>query len=133
MEYEIEFKMVEIKDLSKIQRSVVVEDHDWGTNVIVCELSGCRELIPVSGIRYLAGFFTQTGNCIVKTAGRYSMFITPCSISQTTLPALDHQIHQFLQGAPWCTFVTHNETSKCSKFLSPIKRSVVKIYLLLSL
>ncbi len=33
MEYEIEFKMVEIKDLSKIQRSVVVEDHDWGTNV----------------------------------------------------------------------------------------------------
>ena len=33
MDYEIEFKMVEIKDLSKIQRSVVVEDHDWGTNV----------------------------------------------------------------------------------------------------
>lgn len=33
MDYEIEFKMVEIKDLSKIQRSVVVEDNDWGTNV----------------------------------------------------------------------------------------------------
>lgn len=35
--------------------------------------------------------------------------------------------------SPWSTFLTHNETSKCSKFLSPIKRSVVKIYLLSSL
>ena len=36
-------------------------------------------------IRYLAGFFAETGNCIVKTAGRYPVFITPCSICQATL------------------------------------------------
>ena len=36
----------------------------------------------------------------------------------------------FFQRAPWSTFVTHNKTSKCIEFLSPIRRSVVKIYLL---
>ena len=72
----------------------------------------------------------ETGNCIVKTAGRYPMLITPCSICQAALSAFGYQFHPFVQGTPWSTFLTHNETSKCSKFLSPIKRSVVKIYLL---
>jgi len=26
----------------------------------------------------------------------------------------------FIQGTPWGTFVSHNETSMCSEFLSPI-------------
>ena len=39
--------------------------------------------------------------------------------------------HIFFQRTPWSTFITHNATSKCSKFLSPPKRSVIKIYLLL--
>lgn len=77
-------------------------------------------------IRYLTGFFAETGNCIVKTAGRYPMFITPCSICQATLSAFGDQFHPFVQGTSWSTFITHNETSKYSKFLSPIKRSVVK-------
>ena len=93
---------------------------------------GCKVKRAVFGgwIRYLTGFFAETGNCIVKTAGRYPMLITPCSICQATLSAFGYQFHQFFQGTPWSTFLTHNETSKCSKFLSPIKRSVVKIYLL---
>ena len=40
------------------------------------------------------------------------------------------QFHPFIQGTSWSTFIIHNETSKCSKFLSPIKGSVEKIYLL---
>ena len=82
---------------------------------------------------YQKYFNKMPGNCIVKTAGRYPMLITPCSICQTALPAFGYQFHPFFQGTPWSTFLTHNETSKCSKFLSPIKRSVVKIYLLSSL
>lgn len=77
-------------------------------------------------IRYLTVFFTETGNCIVKTTGRYPVLITPCSICQSTLSAFNHQIHPFFQGSPWSTFATHNETSNCSKFLSPIKRSCSK-------
>ena len=36
----------------------------------------------------LLGFFAETGNCIVKTAGRYPMLITPCSYPtpQKSLP-----------------------------------------------
>ena len=79
---------------------------------------------------YQKYFNKMPGNCIVKTAGRYPMLITPCSICQTALSAFGYQFHPFFQGTPWSTFLTHNETSKCSKFLSPIKRSVVKIYLL---
>lgn len=71
-------------------------------------------------IWYLAGSFAQTGNSIIKTAGRNPVFITPRSIRQSALPALSYQFHPFIQGAPWNTFVAHNETSKCSKFLSPI-------------
>ena len=93
---------------------------------------GCKVKRAVFGgwIRYLTGFFAETGNCIVKTAGRYPMLITPCSICQAALSAFGYQFHPLFQGTPWSTFLTHNETSKCSKFLSPIKRSVVKIYLL---
>ena len=79
---------------------------------------------------YRKYFNKMPGNCIVKTAGRYPMLITPCSICQAALSAFGDQFHPFVQGTPWSTFLTHNETSKCSKFLSPIKRSVVKIYLL---
>ena len=32
-----------------------------------------------------------------------------------------YQLHPIIQGTPWCTFITHNETSKCSKFLLSIK------------
>ena len=62
-------------------------------------------------IWYLAGFFTKTCNCIVKTAGRNPVFIAPCRIRQTALPALSHQFHPFIQGTPWGTFISHNETS----------------------
>ena len=71
-------------------------------------------------IRYLAGSFTKTRNRIVKRTGRDPVLSTPCRIRQTALPALSHQFHPFIQGTPWGTFVSHNETSMCSEFLSPI-------------
>ena len=45
-----------------------------------------------------------------------SWMISRCSWTMVMIPSI--------------TLLIHNETSKCSKFLSPIKRSVVKIYLL---
>ena len=65
-----------------------------------------------------------------RSLDEWMELVTECSICQATLSAFGYQFHQFVQGTPWSTFLTHNETSKCSKFLSPIKRSVVKIYLL---
>ena len=38
----------------------------------------------------------------------------------TGLAALPYRNIQFIQGTPWGTFVSHNETSMCSEFLSPI-------------
>ena len=64
--------------------------------------------------------FTKTRNRIVKRTGRDPVLSTPCRIRQTALPALSHQFHPFIQGTPWGTFVSHNETSMCSEFLSPI-------------
>ena len=129
----------ENKTRSKVHRSVsIIWDQScrrrlrFYSNLDYILFMGCKVKSTGFGgwIRYLTGFFAETGNCIVKTAGRYSMLITPCSICQATLSAFGYQIHPFVQGTPWSTFLTHNETSKCSKFLSPIKRSVVKIYLL---
>ena len=71
-------------------------------------------------IRYLAGSFSKTRNRIVKRTGRDPVLSAPCRIRQTALPALSHQFHPFIQGTPWGTFVSHNETSMCSEFLSPI-------------
>ena len=83
-----------------------------------------QDVVQIAGfsswVRYLAGLFTKTGNRIVKTAGRNPMFIAPCSIRQTALSAFGYQIHSLIQGTPWGTFVSHNETSICSEFLSPI-------------
>ena len=43
------------------------------------------------------------------------------TIIESTLPAFSYQLHPIIQRTPWCTFITHNETSKCSKFLLSIK------------
>lgn len=55
---------------------------------------------------YRKYFNKMPGNCIVKTAGRYPMLITPCSICQATLSAFGYQFHPFFQGTPWSTFLT---------------------------
>ena len=67
-----------------------------------------------------AGSVTKTRNRIVKRTGRDPVLSAPCRIRQTALPALSHQFHPFIQGTPWGTFVSHNETSMCSEFLSSI-------------
>lgn len=65
---------------------------------------------------------------VASKVARYKAFnravslgnIAPCSIRQTALSAFSYQIHPFIQRTSWGTFVSHNETSMCSEFLSPI-------------
>ena len=93
----------------------------WFLGILLCKVKG----IGFSNrIRYLAGSFTKTRNRIVKRTGRDPVLSTPCRIRQTALPALSHQFHPFIQGTPWGTFVSHNETSMCSEFLNiTVRRS----------
>ncbi len=66
-------------------------------------------------------FFAETGNCIVKQLGDI-----PCSLLSDRFVCIRLPVPSIHQGTSWSTFITHNETSKCSKFLSPIKGSVEK-------
>lgn len=65
MKYEIEFKMVEIKALSKIQRMVVVEDHDWGTDVT--EMQDLSDEYCKDKMKQVENFFDS--ECHVKYEG----------------------------------------------------------------